>query len=108
MTTTPIGPCPDPITEIVTMVHLAERLGVTRSAIRQALHVQASWLPRPDGKINGGWVWRAESLRGIEDVPRSARPAEAAAPSHAPLASAPPGSTTQDAPGEDENEWWGE
>ncbi|GAA3816387.1 hypothetical protein [Cellulomonas soli] len=68
----PGEPCPDPLTQLVTVQQLADRLGLSTAAIRQALHVGAAWLPRPDGRINGGAVWRSATLVGIEDTPRRA------------------------------------
>jgi len=67
MTETPQTPCPDPLMQVVTVVQLAERLGITAGAVRQHLHAGVAWLPVPDGRINGGAVWRASTLEGIED-----------------------------------------
>ncbi len=67
-TTAPAGhACPDPLTQVVTVADLAARLGITTGAIRQHLHAGVPWLPQPDGRINGGAVWRLSSLEGIED-----------------------------------------
>jgi hypothetical protein len=63
----PVHVCPDPLTQVVTVADLAARLGVTTGAIRQHLHARVQWLPQPDGRINGGAVWRASTLEGIED-----------------------------------------
>jgi hypothetical protein len=84
-------PCPDPLTQVVTVEQLADRLGIRPATVRQHLSAgtAAGWLPQPDGRINGGAVWRASSLVGIEDrrrrPGRPARPAtDAAAPPAAP------------------------
>ncbi len=58
--------CPDPLTQIVTLPELATRLGISASTLRGHLHAGTSWVPRPDGRINGGAVWRRASLEGIE------------------------------------------
>ncbi|NTW40118.1 MAG: hypothetical protein HGA44_09545 [Cellulomonadaceae bacterium] len=65
--------CPDPITQVVGIAELAERLGVQPGTIRQ--HINAGtglgWLPRPAGRINGGHVWRRTDVDAInlEDRP---------------------------------------
>lgn len=46
---------------------LADRLGVEHATIRVWLSRKVPWLPRPDGRLNGGAVWRASTLEGIED-----------------------------------------
>lgn len=91
MTDTPrpatTDPCPDPLTQVVTVEQLADRLGVRPATIRQHMHAGTEWLPAPDGRINGGAVWRLDSLADIEDrrrapgrprtTPASARPTAA-------------------------------
>lgn len=87
-----IGPCPDPLAEVITVEQLAVRLGVRPGTVRQHLHAQVAWLPRPDGTINGGAVWRRTSLVGIEERkpgrgqrPARTTPAPAPAPAPAPV-----------------------
>lgn len=46
---------------------LADRLGVEHSTIRVWLSRKVPWLPAPDGRLNGGAVWRASTLAGIEE-----------------------------------------
>ena len=51
---------------------LAQRLGVSPVSLRTARHRGVDWLPAPAGELNGGPVWTAESLEGIEDRRRGA------------------------------------
>ena len=53
---------------------LADRLGVEHSTIRVWLARKVPWLPAPDGKLNGGAVWRATTLEGIEERRVPGRP----------------------------------
>ena len=46
---------------------LADRLGVEHATIRVWLSRKVPWLPAPDGRLNGGAVWRASTLEGIEE-----------------------------------------
>jgi len=53
---------------------LADRLGVEHATIRVWLSRGVPWLPTPDGKLNGGAVWRASTLEGIEERRTPGRP----------------------------------
>ncbi|QTE29772.1 hypothetical protein [Pengzhenrongella sicca] len=53
---------------------LADRLGVEHATIRVWLSRKVPWLPAPDGKLNGGAVWRAATLDGIEERRAPGRP----------------------------------
>ena len=53
---------------------LADRLGVEHATIRVWLSRRVPWLPRPDGRLNGGAVWRASTLEGIEERRAPGRP----------------------------------
>jgi hypothetical protein len=53
---------------------LADRLGVEHATIRVWLSRRVPWLPQPDGRLNGGAVWRASTLEGIEQRRRPGRP----------------------------------
>ncbi len=53
---------------------LADRLGVEHATIRVWLSRKVPWLPRPDGRLNGGAVWRAATLEGIEERRTPGRP----------------------------------
>jgi len=53
---------------------LARRLGVETATVRVWLSRKVSWLPRPDGRLNGGAVWRATTLEGIEQRRVKGRP----------------------------------
>ena len=77
--------CPDPLTQLVTLDQLADRLGVGPSAIREHLRAgtASDWLPRPAGRIGRSWVWRIDQLTEIESARRRpghhiARPVDAA------------------------------
>lgn len=53
---------------------LADRLQVEHATIRVWLSRKVAWLPVPDGKLNGGAVWRASTLEGIEERRAPGRP----------------------------------
>ena len=53
---------------------LADRLGVEHATIRVWLSRKVPWLPAPDGRLNGGAVWRATTLDGIEQRRAPGRP----------------------------------
>lgn len=53
---------------------LADRLGVEHATIRAWIHRRVPWLPAPDGRLNGGAVWRASTLEGIEQRRTPGRP----------------------------------
>ena len=53
---------------------LADRLGVEHATIRVWLSRKVPWLPPPDGRLNGGAVWRASTLEGIEERRTPGRP----------------------------------
>lgn len=53
---------------------LADRLGVEHATIRVWLSRKVPWLPAPDGRLNGGAVWRASTLEGIEERRTPGRP----------------------------------
>jgi hypothetical protein len=53
---------------------LAARLGVEHATIRVWLSRKVPWLPAPDGRLNGGAVWRATTLAGIEERRTPGRP----------------------------------
>jgi hypothetical protein len=53
---------------------LADRLGVEHATIRVWLSRKVPWLPPPDGRLNGGAVWRASTLEGIEERRAPGRP----------------------------------
>ena len=57
---------PRDLDDLYDIARLAERLGVEHATIRVWLSRKVPWLPRPDGKLNGGAVWRATTLEGIE------------------------------------------
>jgi hypothetical protein len=77
-------PAPRPRPEVPTPAHglddlydigrLADRLGVEHATIRVWLSRRVPWLPRPDGRLNGGAVWRASTLEGIEERRAPGRP----------------------------------
>lgn len=46
---------------------LAERLGITQTALRNAKLRKVVWLPEPAGILNGSPVWTASSLEGLEE-----------------------------------------
>lgn len=53
---------------------LADRLGVEHATIRVWLSRKVPWLPAPDGRLNGGAVWRATTLENIETRRTPGRP----------------------------------
>ncbi|GHS85401.1 hypothetical protein AGMMS50218_02790 [Actinomycetota bacterium] len=53
---------------------LAARLGVEHATVRVWLSRKVPWLPPPDGRLNGGAVWRAATLDGIEERRAPGRP----------------------------------
>jgi hypothetical protein len=54
--------CPDPLTQIVTIGQVAERLGIKPNAVRELIRRGVPWLPPPAGKIGPTWVWRITEL----------------------------------------------
>jgi hypothetical protein len=65
---------PDGLDDLYDIARLADRLGVEHATIRVWLSRKVPWLPPPDGRLNGGAVWRAETLAGLEDRRRPGRP----------------------------------
>lgn len=70
----PVGPVPPPssadgggLDDLYDIARLARRLDVEHATIRVWLSRKVPWLPPPDGRLNGGAVWRATTLDGIED-----------------------------------------
>ncbi|UZN03990.1 hypothetical protein [Cellulomonas sp. S1-8] len=53
--------------DLYDIARLARRLDVEHATIRVWLSRKVPWLPPPDGRLNGGAVWRATTLEGIED-----------------------------------------
>lgn len=53
--------------DLYDIARLARRLDVEHATIRVWLSRKVPWLPPPDGRLNGGAVWRASTLEGIED-----------------------------------------
>jgi len=62
------------LTDLYDIGRLADRLGVEHATIRVWLSRKVPWLPAPDGKLNGGAVWRATTLEGIEQRRAPGRP----------------------------------
>ena len=62
------------LSDLYDIGRLADRLGVEHSTIRVWLARKVPWLPAPDGKLNGGAVWRATTLEGIEERRVPGRP----------------------------------
>jgi hypothetical protein len=60
--------------DLYDIARLADRLGVEHATIRVWLSRKVPWLPPPDGRLNGGAVWRAETLAGLEDRRQPGRP----------------------------------
>lgn len=60
--------------DLYDIARLADRLGVEHATIRVWLSRKVPWLPPPDGRLNGGAVWRAQTLAGLEDRRRPGRP----------------------------------
>ncbi|MBO3085067.1 hypothetical protein [Cellulomonas fengjieae] len=52
--------------DLYDIARIADRLGVEHATIRVWLSRKVPWLPPPDGRLNGGAVWRATTLEGIE------------------------------------------
>jgi len=65
----PVGPAdpgPGPA-GLYDVARLAARLGITPTSLRNARLRGVPWLPDPLGFVNGGPVWRAADLEGIEE-----------------------------------------
>lgn len=67
-------PAPRGLDDLYDISRLAARLGVEHSTIRVWLSRRVPWLPPPDGRLNGGAVWRATTLEGIEERRTPGRP----------------------------------
>ncbi|QHT57983.1 hypothetical protein GXP71_19120 [Cellulomonas sp. H30R-01] len=67
-------PAPRGLDDLYDISRLAARLGVEHSTIRVWLSRKVPWLPAPDGRLNGGAVWRATTLEGIEERRTPGRP----------------------------------
>ena len=67
-------PAPRGLDDLYDIARLADRLGVEHATIRVWLSRKVPWLPPPDGRLNGGAVWRAETLLGVEERRRPGRP----------------------------------
>lgn len=67
-------PAPRGLDDLYDISRLAARLGVEHSTIRVWLSRKVPWLPAPDGRLNGGAVWRATTLDGIEQRRTPGRP----------------------------------
>ena len=71
----PVGSSPvRGLDDLYDIARLAERLGVEHATIRVWLSRKVPWLPQPDGRLNGGAVWRATTLDGIEMRRERGRP----------------------------------
>lgn len=70
----PERPAPRGLDDLYDIARLADRLGVEHATIRVWLSRKVPWLPAPDGRLNGGAVWRATTLEGLEDRRRPGRP----------------------------------
>ena len=76
--TTPTTDRPRDIAGLVDLPALAEHLGVTPAAVRNALARGVTWLPAPAGQLHG-YVWRLSDLGGIREArPRPGRPTKPA------------------------------
>lgn len=53
--------------DLYDIARLARRLDVEHATIRVWLSRKVPWLPPPDGRLNGGAVWRATTLEGVEE-----------------------------------------
>ena len=62
------------LADLYDIARLADRLGVEHATIRVWLSRKVPWLPQPDGRLNGGAVWRATTLEGIETRRERGRP----------------------------------
>ena len=60
--------------DLYDIARLADRLGVEHATIRVWLSRKVPWLPQPDGRLNGGAVWRAATLDDIENRRVKGRP----------------------------------
>lgn len=65
---------PQGLDDLYDIGRLADRLGVEHATIRVWLSRKVPWLPAPDGRLNGGAVWRATTLEGIEERRTPGRP----------------------------------
>ena len=65
---------PHGLDDLYDIGRLADRLGVEHATIRVWLSRKVPWLPPPDGRLNGGAVWRASTLEGIEERRAPGRP----------------------------------
>jgi hypothetical protein len=73
--TVPSTPAPPTgLDDLYDIARLARRLDVEHATIRVWLSRKVAWLPQPDGRLNGGAVWRATTLEGIEARRFRARP----------------------------------
>lgn len=70
----PMPPASRGLDDLYDIGRLAARLGVEHSTIRVWLSRKVPWLPQPDGRLNGGAVWRASTLEGIEERRTPGRP----------------------------------
>ena len=70
----PDAPLRNGLDDFYDIARLADRLGVEHATIRVWLSRRVPWLPAPDGRLNGGAVWRAETLDGLEERRRPGRP----------------------------------
>lgn len=71
---TPAPPAATGLDDLYDIARLADRLGVEHATIRVWLSRKVPWLPQPDGRLNGGAVWRATTLEGIETRRERGRP----------------------------------
>ncbi|CAL8969547.1 hypothetical protein CELL_00542 [Cellulomonas sp. T2.31MG-18] len=69
-----LATAPRALDDLYDIARLADRLGVEHATIRVWLSRKVPWLPAPDGRLNGGAVWRATTLEGLEDRRRPGRP----------------------------------
>jgi hypothetical protein len=60
--------------DLYDIARLADRLGVEHATVRVWLSRKVPWLPPPDGRLNGGAVWRAATLVGLEERRHPGRP----------------------------------
>lgn len=57
------GPGPGDLYDVP---RLAERLGVSTKSLRQAIRRDVEWIGAPAGELNGGPVYLASTIQGIE------------------------------------------